>query len=153
MTSCDKQQNNPEEAHSKHNDPPARPISGCHRHNNMNFAVWYHMKRVLSFLVFSVLWTLLDFAIGAGFRIVSRLSIKISISIRVIKVVNWLYYFSVLCIGFIRGRLKTKTDLVQNRYARWVLTCIICILDSYTLSHTLVCIHYEVTGWISYMSY
>jgi len=105
-------------ARSKNIDPPARPISG-HRHNNMNVAAWYHIKQVFNFLVFSVVWTLLNFATGVGIRIINRLPTKISISIRVIKVVNWLYYFSaMLCIGFIRSRLNSKTIHVQNRYAR-----------------------------------
>lgn len=85
---------------------------------HMNYTAWYHIKQVFNFLVFSVIWTLLNFATGVGIRIIIRLPTKISISIRVIKVVNWLYYFSVLCIGFIRSGLKTKTSHIQNRYAR-----------------------------------
>lgn len=106
------------------NDPPARPKNKLYERRldvdkHMNFAVWYHMKQVFSFLVFSVLWTLLNFAIGVGIRIITRLPTKISVSIRVIKVVNWLYCFSfMLCIGFIRGGLKSKTSHIQNRYAR-----------------------------------
>ena len=122
LTSKRKQQQN--NIHMNIDPPEARPKNKLYKRRldvdkHMNFAVWYHTKQVLSFLVFSVLWTLLNFAIGVGFRIVSRLSIKISVSIRVIKVVNWLYCFSfLLCIGFIRGGLKTKTSHIQNRYAR-----------------------------------
>ena len=105
-------------------DPPARPKNKLLYERRLdvdkhiNFAVWYHTKQVFGFLIFSVVWTLLNFAIGVGIRIVIRLPTKISVSIRVIKVVNWLYYFSVLCIGFIRSGLKSKTNHVQNRYAR-----------------------------------
>jgi len=101
-------------------DPPSRRGENCHRHHNIT--VWYYTKQVLSFLVFSVVWTLFNVATGVGIRIITRLPTKISVSIRVIQVLKYLYYFSVLCIGFIRSGLKSKTNHVQNRYARQVLT-------------------------------
>ena len=104
-------------ARSKNIVPPARPISG-HRHH-IDITVWYYTKQVFVFLVFSVLWTLINIAIRVCIRIVTRLPTKISVSIRVIKVVKYVYFFSVmLCIGFFRSGLKTKTIHIQNRYAR-----------------------------------
>ena len=107
-------------------DPPSRPKNKLLYERrldivleHMNYAAWYHIKQVFSFLIFTVLCTLLSLATRVGIRIVTRLPIKISISIKVIKVVNWLHYFSaVLCVGFIRSGLKTETSHVQNQYAR-----------------------------------
>ena len=106
-------------------DPPARPKNKLdersHKnieHEHMNITVWYYTKKVLSFLVFSVVWTLLNFAIGVGIRIITQLPTKISVSIRVIQVLKYLYYFCAICIEFIRGGLKSKTSHIQNRYAR-----------------------------------
>ena len=85
---------------------------------HINFAVWYHTKQVFGFLIFSVVWTLLNLAMKVGIRIITRLPTKISSSIRVIKVVKYIYFSAMLCIGFIRSRLNSKTIHVQNRYAR-----------------------------------
>ena len=120
LTSKRKQQQN----NDNNIDPPARPKNkllyerrldvGKH----MNITVWYYTKKVLSFLIFSVVWTLINFATGVGIRIITRLPTKISVSIRVIQVLKYLYYFCAICIEFIRGGLKSKTSHIQNRYAR-----------------------------------